>query len=176
MSHVFCTMIACSGHVSAPNCASVAGRTLFMHGQEMARSPWPVTHAVPCISSHVPQRQNTHAQSTHTHSTPPAVADSALRACMAASSLRPCHACTAAQAQARRPMARVQPPPSPCTHASRAHRYHLNCSIFLGQVTRGLKWADGAAVRAELEAQVSHRGGCRGSREGGEGGGRCVCV
>lgn len=44
-----------------------------------------------------------------------------------------------------------------CTHAH-AHllpcRYRLNCSIFLGQVTRSLKWAEGAVVRAELEAQV----------------------
>mmetsp|Transcript_9586 Transcript_9586/g.20421 ORF Transcript_9586/g.20421 Transcript_9586/m.20421 type:complete len:801 (+) Transcript_9586:112-2514(+) len=33
-------------------------------------------------------------------------------------------------------------------------RYHCNLNIILGGVTRGLKWADGGAVRAELEAQV----------------------
>ena len=33
-------------------------------------------------------------------------------------------------------------------------RYHCNLSILLGQITRSLKWADGAAVRAVLEAEV----------------------
>ena len=36
----------------------------------------------------------------------------------------------------------------------REERYHCNLSILLGQITKGLKWADGAAVRSELEAQV----------------------
>lgn len=33
-------------------------------------------------------------------------------------------------------------------------RYHCNLSILLGQITRTLKWADGSAVRAVLEAEV----------------------
>lgn len=33
-------------------------------------------------------------------------------------------------------------------------RYTVNLNIFLGQITKSLKWADGAAVRAELDAQV----------------------
>lgn len=37
----------------------------------------------------------------------------------------------------------------------REERYHFNQNILLGQVTRGLKWADVALVRAELEAQIS---------------------
>ncbi|GAX82347.1 hypothetical protein CEUSTIGMA_g9776.t1 [Chlamydomonas eustigma] len=33
-------------------------------------------------------------------------------------------------------------------------RYHCNLSILLGQITRALKWADGASVRGVLEAEV----------------------
>lgn len=33
-------------------------------------------------------------------------------------------------------------------------RYHCNLNILLGQITRSLKWADGAAVRAVLEQAV----------------------
>lgn len=33
-------------------------------------------------------------------------------------------------------------------------RYHMNLNILLGQATKALKWADGAAVRAVLEQQV----------------------
>lgn len=39
-------------------------------------------------------------------------------------------------------------------------RYHLNINVLLGQVTKQLKWADGAAVRAELEKKVRQLGGC----------------
>ncbi|MEW5304384.1 MAG: hypothetical protein WDW36_006995 [Sanguina aurantia] len=33
-------------------------------------------------------------------------------------------------------------------------RYHLNTSIMLGQIGRSLKWADGQAMRAEMDSQV----------------------
>jgi glutaminyl-tRNA synthetase len=33
-------------------------------------------------------------------------------------------------------------------------RYHFNTNLLLAPVTKALKWADGAAVRAELAAQV----------------------
>ena len=44
--------------------------------------------------------------------------------------------------------------------------YHVNMNMLLGGVTRKLKWADGAAVRAALEVRQ------RGRREGGGLGGR----
>lgn len=34
------------------------------------------------------------------------------------------------------------------------HRYHFNTNLLLAPVTKQLKWADGAAVRAELLAAV----------------------
>jgi hypothetical protein len=33
-------------------------------------------------------------------------------------------------------------------------RYHFNTNLLLAPVTKALKWADGAAVRAELSGQV----------------------
>jgi hypothetical protein len=33
-------------------------------------------------------------------------------------------------------------------------RYHFNTNLLLAPVTKSLKWADGAAVRAELATQV----------------------
>eukprot|EP00798_Chlamydomonas_sp_ICE-L_P030329 gene30329-35322_t len=37
----------------------------------------------------------------------------------------------------------------------KTERYHCNTNIILGGITRSLKWAEGATVRAELEAQVA---------------------
>lgn len=58
----------------------------------------------------------------------------------------------------------LPPPTDHWMHASHSlthpqPRYRLNTNILLGQLTRSeaLRWAEGSAVRAELEKQVRHR-------------------